>query len=176
MGGGGRGKGRGRGRGGGDGRGLGPRRTVGKSRQGSLAPYGAGRGRGGGLAKARGKGRAGYASKGAGKGVGRGRVDGHTLLLVEFQVGQSGRTYSEHKAVAGAMDQLCQMYEQVLKLQAGQGQTAKYNVDDLWEFVDDLPDIGCLVLDRQSGAYVPHSRAWIKETMLQHLKGQAAVG
>mmetsp|Transcript_31698 Transcript_31698/g.67399 ORF Transcript_31698/g.67399 Transcript_31698/m.67399 type:complete len:187 (+) Transcript_31698:36-596(+) len=98
---------------------------------------------------------------------------GHTIVLVQYQQRLSSRTYTEHDDIAGAMDGLCQIYEQAIKMAAGKAvSTAKYTLEELWQFIDGLHDIGCLIYDAESLDYKPHSRSWIKQQVLDHLKGQ----
>eukprot|EP00930_Biecheleria_cincta_P011327 TRINITY_DN114030_c0_g1_i1.p1 TRINITY_DN114030_c0_g1~~TRINITY_DN114030_c0_g1_i1.p1 ORF type:complete len:218 (-),score=51.03 TRINITY_DN114030_c0_g1_i1:21-644(-) len=97
---------------------------------------------------------------------------GHAIMLIQYSDRATGKTYAEHDDVSAAMDGVCQTYEQVLKMGPGAKAQAKYTVEDLWSFVDDLPDIACLVYNQQMGEYVPHNRDWIKNQALKHLKGQ----
>ncbi|CAK9023346.1 unnamed protein product [Durusdinium trenchii] len=96
---------------------------------------------------------------------------GHAILLVQYSDRSNSRTYSEHDTVSRAMDDICQMYEQVIKMDGGRSQ-AKYTIEDLWAFVDRLEDIACLVYDTKLGEYRPHNREWIKNQVLKHLKVQ----
>jgi len=38
-----------------------------------------------------------------------------------------------------------------------------YDISQLFEFIDQLADLSCLVFDKASGKYVPRNKAWIKE-------------
>ncbi|CAK0810172.1 unnamed protein product [Prorocentrum cordatum] len=98
--------------------------------------------------------------------------NGHTILLVQFRKVASSRTYLEYDSLSEGMDGLCQLYEQALKMQHADKATAKYSLEELWQFVDDLQDIVCLIHDARGGDYLPHGRAWIKKQVLNHLKGQ----
>uniref|UniRef100_A0A7S1QRP8 Enhancer of rudimentary homolog n=1 Tax=Alexandrium catenella TaxID=2925 RepID=A0A7S1QRP8_ALECA len=137
---------------------AGPRRTIGDKRKG-VGP---------GIAR-RARNRTTGPSAGALPG-------GHTILLVQFQQRTSSRTYTEHDAVSGAMDSVCQMFEQALKLDGGESgsDTARYTPQDLWAFIDGLQDVGCLVYNTRVGGYRPHDREWIKRQVLEHLKGQVS--
>ncbi|CAJ1345256.1 unnamed protein product [Effrenium voratum] len=95
-------------------------------------------------------------------------------LLVQYSGTASSKTYSEHGNVSSAMDDICQMYEQVIKMDTRGRSQAKYTVEDLWSFIDRLEDIACLVYESKSGEYLPHNREWIKNQVLRHLKGQVA--
>jgi len=98
--------------------------------------------------------------------------NGHTIVLVQYTEDTASKTYSEHDSPSLAMDGLCQMFEQAIKQQMGGSETAKYTVEDLWQFVDELYDLGCLVYTQKSGDYRPHNRTWIKRRVLEHLKSQ----
>merc|ERR1712137_63527 len=98
-------------------------------------------------------------------------MKGHTILLVQYESHSNSRTYEEHSHLGDAIDSLCQMYEQVLKMRAGDRQdVAKYTLEELWQFVDGLHDVGCLIFDSQTGEFEPHNRAWIKRRIFEHLK------
>lgn len=97
----------------------------------------------------------------------------HTLLLVQYRQGQESRSYGEHETVPGALDSICQMYEQALKLQVSSPEeTVKYTLEELIDFVDGLHDIACLVFDSRLQAYVPHNREWIRSKLLKYLQSQ----
>ncbi|CAE7026352.1 unnamed protein product [Symbiodinium natans] len=60
------------------------------------------------------------------------------------------------------MDDVCQMYEQMMKMDMGSKQQVKYTVEDLWSFIDRLRDIAIMIYDSQVGEYLPHNREWAK--------------
>mmetsp|Transcript_2768 Transcript_2768/g.4279 ORF Transcript_2768/g.4279 Transcript_2768/m.4279 type:complete len:187 (+) Transcript_2768:55-615(+) len=103
-----------------------------------------------------------------------GLPEGHTIILIQYHRDNTSRTYLEFDNHAGAMDGLCQTYEQALKLQAAQERSAKYTLEDLIGFIEGLDDIGCLVYNRRDGDYRPRDRAWIKHKLILHLKGQVS--
>merc|ERR1712039_811452 len=123
----------------------------------------------------------GRGAKGGGRGRGGNRparsvsndIDCHTIMLVQFREKQSTRTYEEYENFSGAVQGLCQMFEQALKLQATESGSAKYTLEELWEFIDELQDIVVLTLNEQTGEYKPHDREWIKRRVFEGLKGQA---
>mmetsp|Transcript_47858 Transcript_47858/g.84253 ORF Transcript_47858/g.84253 Transcript_47858/m.84253 type:complete len:183 (-) Transcript_47858:17-565(-) len=98
--------------------------------------------------------------------------DGHILLLVQYQPQQDSRTFMEFDSIPAAMDGICLMYEQAVKLHRSSEQSINYKVEELWQFLDELNDIACMVYDREGGDYHPNDRAWIKREVLEHLKGQ----
>ena len=45
-----------------------------------------------------------------------------------------------------------------------------YKIDDLINFIDVIPEIRCMVLQRDTDLYAPHDKDWIKEQVYQKLK------
>lgn len=68
------------------------------------------------------------------------------------------------------------MYEEHLKKQNPTSPSITYDISELFEFIDQLPDLGCLVLRRQTGHYQPHGKDWIKQEIFKLLRKQAASG
>lgn len=65
------------------------------------------------------------------------------------------------------------MYEVLLKsLNPGLAEMT-YDVEDLFAYLDRLPELSALIYDPQLDAYVPHDRAWIKQAALSQLQGVA---
>ena len=71
------------------------------------------------------------------------------------------------------MDGITRLYEQKLKQLNPQLRNITYDISDLNKYIDALSDLSCLVFHPDSGAYVPHSRDWIKQRVFQNLKKQA---
>jgi hypothetical protein len=85
------------------------------------------------------------------------------------------------------------MFENHLKQQHPHEPTINYDVSQLFEFVDSLADLSCLVYQvhkrwrgvhaswkqshvwqAASGHYIPHNKEWIKEKMILMLQRQAS--
>ena len=49
-----------------------------------------------------------------------------------------------------------------------------YNINDLYNFIDSVPDLSCLVYDANTGTYVPYDKAWMKRKVYHLLKKQAS--
>jgi hypothetical protein len=52
-------------------------------------------------------------------------------------------------------------------------QTIQYDVGDLFQYVDELADLSCLIYSDKSSAYEPFGREWIKKTLLNRLKSMS---
>ncbi len=67
---------------------------------------------------------------------------------------------------------VCKMFEMHLKQQLPAQRHINYDISDLFDYIDALVDLTCLVYHR--GTYVPHNSEWIKENVYAMLKGQAS--
>jgi len=72
-----------------------------------------------------------------------------------------------------AMDGICQLYENALKTSNPNKRKITYDISELFTYVDQIPDLTCLVYNQQLYAYTPHNKAWIKDRVFNHLKKQA---
>jgi len=97
----------------------------------------------------------------------------HTIVLCQFTPKGNSRQYSDFDTVEGAMDGVCQMFEHKLKQQNPDKKKITYDISDLFKFIDELPDLSCLVFNRKVSAYEPHNKEWIKSSVFAHLKQQA---
>ncbi len=53
------------------------------------------------------------------------------------------------------------------------GQTIQYDVSDLFQYVDELADLSCLIYSDKAAAYEPFGREWIKKALLARLKSMS---
>eukprot|EP01120_Amphizonella_sp_Union-15-10_P001180 TRINITY_DN1122_c0_g2_i1.p1 TRINITY_DN1122_c0_g2~~TRINITY_DN1122_c0_g2_i1.p1 ORF type:complete len:118 (-),score=29.05 TRINITY_DN1122_c0_g2_i1:77-430(-) len=97
----------------------------------------------------------------------------HTIILVQITKSPTTRTYYDFETVTQAMSGVCQIYEDKLKKTNPGRMDLEYNVQHLFDFVDQLGDMGALVFEESIGAYVPYARDWIKQRVLKHLKEMA---
>lgn len=71
---------------------------------------------------------------------------------------------------------MCKIYERHLKAERPGETKISYDLTDLFAYIDALPDMAALVLDESSGTYRPHTKEWVKETILASLQQQVAAG
>jgi len=95
----------------------------------------------------------------------------HTIVLLQPTGARSSRTFMDYETVEAAMDGICGIFEQKLKQNAPRSGQITYDIGDLYQFIDSLGDLSCLVLENT--LYAPHNKQWVKERILQHLKKQA---
>eukprot|EP01068_Selenidium_serpulae_P003149 Selendium_serpulae@DN2907_c0_g1_i1.p1 len=96
----------------------------------------------------------------------------HTILLVQFSTQKNSRCYLDYDNITLALDGVCQLYEQGLKIGNPDRKDITYDVTDLFRYVDQLTDLGCLVFDATSGKYTPYNKDWLKKQVFNHLKKQ----
>mmetsp|Transcript_46477 Transcript_46477/g.88749 ORF Transcript_46477/g.88749 Transcript_46477/m.88749 type:complete len:100 (+) Transcript_46477:109-408(+) len=97
----------------------------------------------------------------------------HTIVLLQMTQNTNTRTYLEFETVNLAMDGICQMFERRLKELNPNLRNITYDITDLYDFIDQLADMSCLVLNPQLNAYMPQNKEWMKKRAFQHLKKQA---
>ena len=69
---------------------------------------------------------------------------------------------------------MCQEFEKQLKQLNPQMPNITYSINDLYTFVDNIPDLSCLVYEEKVGAYMPYDKTWIKRRVYMLLKKQAS--
>ena len=65
---------------------------------------------------------------------------------------------------------VCKIYEEYLETLHPSKNNITYYVEDLIDFIEDIPDILCMVYQKDTGFYAPHKRDWIKEQVYLMLK------
>ncbi|VUZ42023.1 unnamed protein product [Hymenolepis diminuta] len=99
---------------------------------------------------------------------------GHTILLLQQQVKKpDSRVWADYETVNQFLEGVCKIYEEQLKQQNPTAPTITYDISQLFEFIDQLADLSCLVFNPHSGTYVPHTKEWIKENIYALLRKQA---
>ncbi|UYV81157.1 ERH [Cordylochernes scorpioides] len=95
----------------------------------------------------------------------------HTILLVE--PGKPDiRSYSE--SVNECMEGVYHIYEEHLKRQNPNTPSITYDISQLFDFINQLTDLSCLVYQKSTNTYAPYN--WIKEKIYILLRRQAAKG
>lgn len=97
----------------------------------------------------------------------------HTILLVQPGSRPETRTYSDYDSVNECMEGVCRIYEEHLKRINPNTPTITYDISQLFDFLDQLADISCLVYQKSTNTYAPYNKEWIKEKIYVLLR-QAA--
>jgi len=97
----------------------------------------------------------------------------HTILLIQPGTKPETRTYSDYESVNECMEGVCKIYEEHLKRQNPSIPSITYDISQLFDFIDQLSDMTCLVYRESSMTYVPCNRKWIKDNIFTYLRRQA---
>ncbi|ETE72517.1 Enhancer of rudimentary-like protein [Ophiophagus hannah] len=107
----------------------------------------------------------------------------HTILLVQPTKRPEGRTYADYESVNECMEGVCKMYEEHLKRMNPNSPSITYDISQLFDFIDDLADLSCLVYSSSvdiwtsyradTQTYQPYNKDWIKEKIYVLLRRQA---
>ncbi|XP_003339493.1 enhancer of rudimentary homolog isoform X1 [Monodelphis domestica] len=100
-------------------------------------------------------------------------VKSHTILLVQPTKRPEGRTYADYESVNECMEGVCKMYEEHLKRMNPNSPSITYDISQLFDFIDDLADLSCLVYRADTQTYQPYNKDWIKEKIYVLLRRQA---
>ncbi|KAL6032772.1 hypothetical protein STEG23_022355 [Scotinomys teguina] len=84
-----------------------------------------------------------------------------------------GRTYADYESVNECMEGVCKMYEEHLKRMNPNNPSITYGVSQLFDSMDDLADLSCLVYRADTQTYQPYNKDWIKEKIYVFLRRQA---
>ncbi|GBM39200.1 Enhancer of rudimentary [Araneus ventricosus] len=97
----------------------------------------------------------------------------HTLLLAQPGKPET-RSYSDYDSVNECMEGVCHMYEEHLKRQNPDSASITYDIRQLFEFIDQLSDLCCLVYQKTTNTYAPYNKDWIKDKIYILLRRQAS--
>lgn len=97
---------------------------------------------------------------------------GHVILLIQFSPDDNSRTFLDYENLKLCVDGLCNLYEQNLKVRNPEQEEIKYDVAQLFEYIDTLTDMGAMLYNVNIKAYEPKGKEWIKEQIYKGLKHQ----
>lgn len=96
----------------------------------------------------------------------------HTIVLIQPNSKAESRTYSDYETVNEAIEGICRLFEDHLKRENPSAPSITYDIHQLFDFVDSLTDLSCLVFQRATNTYAPYSKEWIKERIYTLLRKQ----
>jgi len=97
----------------------------------------------------------------------------HTILLVQPSNKLETRTYSDFETNNECMEGVCKIYEEHLKRTYPNSPSITYDISQLFDFIDNLTDLSCLVLDKSKQMYAPKGKDYIKDKIYKMLRNQA---
>lgn len=69
----------------------------------------------------------------------------HTIVLAKYSESSASQHWEDFDGIDLAMDGICQMYERQLKQENPNKRQITYDIQNLFEYIDNLPDLSCLV-------------------------------
>ncbi|XP_043825571.1 enhancer of rudimentary homolog [Dromiciops gliroides] len=87
----------------------------------------------------------------------------HTNLLVQPTKRPEGQTYADCESVNECMEGDCKMYEEHLKRMNPNSPFITNDISQLFDFIDDLADLNCLMCLAETQTDQPYNKYWIKE-------------
>merc|ERR1712154_277966 len=90
----------------------------------------------------------------------------NTILLVQPNQRPETRTYSDYESLNECLEGICKIFEEHLKRLHPHDPSITYDISQLFEFIDQLTDLSCLVFQKSYGTYTPHNKDWLKEKIL----------
>ncbi|KAG7670191.1 hypothetical protein Ndes2526A_g06524 [Nannochloris sp. 'desiccata'] len=111
------------------------------------------------------------AAKGGAQGAGNPpATNSHTIVLVQPTIDKYTRTFYDFGTLSEALAGICDLFENRLReLNRSSGLVElRYEVADLFRFVDSLPDLSMLILDPNSRQYKPFGKNFIKNQLFRH--------
>jgi len=97
----------------------------------------------------------------------------HTILLIQPANKPDSRTYSDYESLNECLEGVCKIFEEFLKRNNPNIPSITYDISQLFDFVDQLRDLSCLVFDKTTMSYTPRNKEWIKEKIYVLLRKQA---
>ncbi len=68
-----------------------------------------------------------------------------SFFQAQFTEKPNSKHYSDHETVGGAIEAVCQLFEAKLKQANPDKKKITYDISELFQFLDDLPDLAILV-------------------------------
>ncbi|XP_022228332.1 protein enhancer of rudimentary-like [Drosophila obscura] len=99
----------------------------------------------------------------------------HTILLVQPGARPETRTFCDYESVNECMEGMCKSYEEYLRRLYPNKLTIEYEISQLFDFIDTMKDICCLVYQKTTKTYAPFNKEWIKDKIYVLLRSSASI-
>jgi hypothetical protein len=94
------------------------------------------------------------------------------LLLVQHKNDVETRRYQEFAKLDMCLDYVLKIFEDKLRTHYSEKDNFTYDLSELYEYLDELPQIICMIFSEDTRNYTPHDKNWIKSKLYQHLTTQ----
>ncbi|XP_022208290.1 enhancer of rudimentary homolog [Drosophila obscura] len=92
-----------------------------------------------------------------------------TILLIQLDGREKSRSYAYFQSVDDCVERVCKIYEEHLKRCTPIARVITYDIIQLFDFIDVLKDLTCLVYQEDAKAYTPCNKEWIKSQISEKL-------
>lgn len=94
----------------------------------------------------------------------------HTILLHQLEPSKASRRFEDFSRISHALKWICELFENKLRELNPHASQVSYEVQDLWNYLDKVPDISALVYDPKINAYIPCGKEWLKKKVLAYIQ------
>ncbi|EDW31113.1 GL20777 [Drosophila persimilis] len=91
------------------------------------------------------------------------------LLLIQPDERLEKRTYARFQSIDDCVNRVFAIYESLLERKYPEMPVIHYDIAELFDFMDELKDIVCLVQQEGASEYVPRNKQWIKEQIFANM-------
>ncbi|CAG9335013.1 unnamed protein product [Blepharisma stoltei] len=95
-----------------------------------------------------------------------------TLLLVQKNPNQESRTFYDFKTLDKCIEFIVKTYEDQLRIERPDRITFTYDLSELYDYIEGIPEIICLVFAEETRTFAPHNKDWIKSKVYKFLNKQ----
>ncbi|XP_034655954.1 enhancer of rudimentary homolog [Drosophila subobscura] len=96
-----------------------------------------------------------------------------TILLIQLDSRDKSRSYAYFHSVDECLERVCKIYEEHLKRCTPCAHVITYDILQLFDFIDMLKDLTCLVFEEEANTYAPRNKDWIKNQISDKLRKEA---
>jgi hypothetical protein len=97
---------------------------------------------------------------------------GKVLMLVQSKSDTDEGRYKSFGSLEEGFDFVVRIFEDRLRAQFAGKENFSYELIELYEFLDSLQEIACLVRSEETNSYVSHDLNWVKGKLYSHLTQQ----
>eukprot|EP00890_Picochlorum_soloecismus_P000440 jgi/Picsp_1/1397/NSC_04876-R1_enhancer of rudimentary len=92
---------------------------------------------------------------------------GHTIVLLQPEKDKLSRTFYDFPTLNDALAGIAQIFENKLREVNPGRRELTYDLANLYQYIDHLPDLSILVFDTKAKKYTPHGKTNLKNFLLK---------
>ncbi|CRL07015.1 CLUMA_CG020008, isoform A [Clunio marinus] len=99
----------------------------------------------------------------------------HIILLIQYAGSARTKSWAEFKCSRDCVKYICTMYEENLKKANSHLPQITYDISDLYNYIDDLKDMSCMISRDDSDEYIAYDKGWLKMKIFFVLRNEVNV-